>query len=71
MLKKDNVLGKNGKLLTITKSQVNRILKDKYGKPLRVRKVFYLDETAKKIEIRILPKNNQNGHRRKKHFFYR
>ena len=40
MLKKDNVLDKNGKLVTITKSQVNRILKDKYGKPLKVRKVF-------------------------------
>ena len=48
MLKKDKVLDKNGKLHTITKSQVNRILKDKYGKPLGVRKVFYLDETAKK-----------------------
>ena len=48
MLKKDDVLDKNGKLLNITKSQVNRILKDKYGKPLKVRKVFYLDETAKK-----------------------
>ena len=46
MIKNDNVLDKNGKLLTITKSQVNRILKDKYGKPIKVRKVFYLNETA-------------------------
>ena len=47
-LKKDNVLDKNGKLITITKSQVNRILKKKYGKPLKVRKVFYLNEESKK-----------------------
>ena len=39
-LKKDNVLDKNGKILSITKSQVNRILRAKYGKPLKVRKVF-------------------------------
>ena len=61
MLKNDNFLDKNGKLLTITKSQVNRILKDKYGKPIKVRKVFYLNETAKKKEIRILQKICTNG----------
>ena len=50
-LKKDNVLDKNGKILSITKSQVNRILRAKYGKPLKVRKVFYLDEEAKKKRL--------------------
>ena len=47
-LKKDNAVDKNGKLLSITKSQVNRILKEKFGKPLKIRKVFYLNEEAKK-----------------------
>ena len=56
MLKKDNVLDKNGKLLTITKSQVNRILKEKFGKPLKVRKVFYLNETAKKKRLEFCQK---------------
>ena len=44
MLEKDNVLDKNGKLLNITKSQVNRILKEKYGKHLKIKKVFYLNK---------------------------
>ena len=47
-LKRQNIRDKNGKLLSITKSQVNRILKKKYGKPLKIRKVFYLNEEAKK-----------------------
>ena len=47
-LKKDNAVDKNGKLLSLTKSQVNRILKEKFGKPLKIRKVFYLNEEAKK-----------------------
>ena len=61
MLKNDNVLDKNGKLLTITKSQVNRILKDKYGKPIKVRKVFYLNETAKKKRLEFCKKIVQMG----------
>ena len=60
-LKKDNVLDKNGKLITITKSQVNRILKKKYGKPLKVRKVFYLNEESKKKRLEFCQKIVQNG----------
>ena len=53
MLEKDNVLDKKGKLLSITKSQVNRILREKYGKPLKIKKVFYLNEEAmgKRLEF--------------------
>ena len=53
MLEKDNALDKKGKLLSITKSQVNRILKEKYGKPLKIKKVFYLSEEAmeKRLEF--------------------
>ena len=47
-LKKDNVVDKNGKLLSITKSQVNRILREKFGKLLKIRKVFYLSEKVRK-----------------------
>ena len=47
-LKKDNAVDKNGKLLSITKSQVNRILREKFGKPLKIRKLFFLNEEAKK-----------------------
>ena len=36
-LKKDNIVNKNGKILSITKSQVNRILREKFGKPLKIR----------------------------------
>ena len=50
-LKEDNILDKNGKNLSITKSQVNRILREKYGKPLKVRKVFYLNEDARKKRL--------------------
>ena len=44
-------MDKNWKILSITKSQVNRILRAKYGKPLKVRKVFYLNEEAKKKRL--------------------
>ena len=50
-LKRQNIRDKNGKLLSISKSQVNRILKKKYGKPLKIRKVFYLNEDAKKKRL--------------------
>ena len=50
-LKKDKIKDKNGKYLIITKSQVNRILRQKFGKPLKVRKVFYLNEEAKKNRL--------------------
>ena len=69
MLKKDNVLDKNGKLLTITKSQVNRILKEKFGKPLKVRKVFYLNETAKKKRLEFCQKIVRMGVEGKNIFF--
>ena len=53
MLEKYNILDKKGKLLSITKSQVNRILKEKYGKPLKIKKVIHLNEEAmeKRLEF--------------------
>ena len=36
-LKKINELNKNGKLLNITKRQVNNIRKERYGKPLKIK----------------------------------
>ena len=68
-LKNDNILDKNGKLLTITKSQVNRILREKFGKPLKVRKVFYLNEEAKKKRLEFCQKIVQMGLEGKNIFF--
>jgi len=56
-------------LLTITKSQVNRNLKDIYGKHIRVRKVFYLDETAKKKILEFCQKIVKIGIEGKNIFF--
>ena len=47
-LKRQNIRDKNGKLLSISKSQENPILKKKFGKPLKIRKVFYLNEDSRK-----------------------
>ena len=68
-LKNDNILDKKGKLLTITKSQVNRILREKFGKPLKVRKVFYLNEEAKKKRLEFCQKIVQMGLEGKNIFF--
>ena len=68
-LKKDKIKDKNGNFLTITKSQVNRILRDKYGKPLKVRKVFYLNEEAKKNRLEFCKKIVQMGLEGKNIFF--
>ena len=54
---KDGVTNKNGKILTISKSQVNRILKRKYGKTRKIRSIFYLSNAHKKKEL-IFAKNN-------------
>ena len=56
MLEKDKIIDKKGKLLNITKSQVNRILKEKYGKPLKIKKVFYLDEDAMEKRLKFCKK---------------
>ena len=57
MLEKDKIIDKKGKLLSITKSQVNRILKEKYGKPLKIKKVFYLDEDTMEKRLKFCKKN--------------
>ena len=55
-LKKNNVLDKNGKPVSISKSQVNRILREKFGKPLKVKKVFYLNDDSKTKRIEFCKK---------------
>ena len=52
MPEKDKIIDKKGKLLSITKSQVNRILKEKYRKPLKIIKVIYLDEATKEKRLK-------------------
>ena len=56
MLEKDNLIVQKGKLLSKTKSQINRILKEKYGKPLKIKKVFYLSEEAMKKKLEFCKK---------------
>ena len=68
-LKKDGALNKNGKFLSITKSQVNRILREKYGKPLKIRKVFYLNKEAKKKRLEFCQNIIQKGLEGKNIFF--
>lgn len=59
-LKNKNILikkgKKKGKPLTISKSQINRILKEKFGKARKVRKVFYLNEDHQKKRIKFCKK---------------
>ena len=62
-------MDKNGKNLSITKSQMNRILRAKYGKPLKVRKVFYLNEEAKKKRVEFWQKIIQMNLEGKNIFF--
>ena len=52
---KKKELDKNGKQLTIHYTTVNNYLKEHFGKPRRIRKVFFLKKTKKKA--RILQKN--------------
>ena len=47
--------------MTLTKSQIIRILKEKFGKPLKVRKASYLNEAAKKNRLEFCQKIVQIG----------
>ena len=49
-------MNKNGKLLSISKRQVNNILREKYGKPLKIKKVFYLNEESKRKRMEFCQK---------------
>ena len=55
-LKKNNELNKNGKLLSISKRQVNDILKEKYGKLLKIKKVFHSNEDSKRKRMEFCQK---------------
>ena len=48
LLIKRNEVDKNGKQLTIHYTTVNNYLKEHFGKPRRIRKVFFLSEEDKK-----------------------
>ena len=55
-LKKNNELNKKGKLLSISKRQVNNILKEKYGKPLKIKNDFYLNGDSKRKRMEFCQK---------------
>ena len=60
-LKNNHIVDKNGKIVQIEKTTVNRILKKALGKPRKIRKVFFLTNEQKKKRIKfckwILDKN--------------
>ena len=68
---KYNILDKKGKILTISKRSVNRILKKKYGKPRRVKKVFYLPEAQTIKRVKFCKEILKMGIEGKNIFFYR
>ena len=74
-LKNKNILikkgKKKGKPLTISKSQINRILKEKFGKTRKVRKVFYLKKDHQKKRIKFCKKLLKMKFEGKNFFFYR
>ena len=58
-LKKEKVLNKNWKIPTIAKSQVNRILMLKYGKPLKIKKIPKKKCIKKEIKEKWKGKKNE------------
>ena len=60
-LKNNHIIDKNGKIVQIEKTTVNRILKKALGKPRKIRKFFFLTNEQKKKRIKfckwILDKN--------------
>ena len=66
---KDGIKNKNGSFLTISKSQVNRILRRKYGKTRKIRSVFYLNNTHKQKRIDFCKKLLKKGINGKNIFF--
>ena len=53
---------KNNQDIKISKDSVNRYLKEEFGKPRKIRKVFHLTKKQKKRKGRILRKDFGNGH---------
>ena len=50
ILEKRNEKDKNGKQMTIHHTTINRYLKEYFGKPRKIRKVFYRSEEKKRKE---------------------
>jgi len=68
-LKEDGALDKKGKPITITRRQVNNILKEKYGSPVNIRTVFFLNEETKKKRVEFCKKVLEMGLEGKNIFF--
>ena len=65
-LRKDCSLIKDWKFLSIKKSLINRVLWEKYGKPLKNKKSFLFKWRSKLKKIGIFPKIIQNNIKYKK-----
>ena len=68
-LKRNKITNKEGKILSISHSQVNRIFKKKYGTPVNVKSVFYLNEKNKKQRLEFCKKILDLGLEGKNIFF--
>ena len=56
---------RNNLNIPISKDTVNRILKDEFGRPRKIRKVFHLTEEQKKERVKFCEKNAGNWYIRK------
>ena len=66
---KDNILDKKGKQLSISKSQINRILRQKFGKPRQIKKVFYLNKNHYEKRVKFCKKLLKMKFKGKNFFF--
>ena len=69
ILEKRNVKDKKGKQMTIHYTTINRYLKEYYGKPRKIRKVFYLSEEQKKKRVDFCKKILERGIKAEQIFF--
>ncbi|WP_294242872.1 hypothetical protein [Pseudobutyrivibrio sp.] len=68
-LKKKNIRDTKGEILTISKSQVNRILRKKYGSPRKIKKTFYLTDEQKQKRVKFCKEILKKGIKGKNIFF--
>ena len=69
ILEKRNEKDKNGKQMTIHHTTINRYLKEYFGKPRKIRKVFYLSEEQKKKRVDFCKKILERGIKAEQIFF--
>ena len=69
VLKKRNEFNKNGKKLLVHFTTVNNYLRDYFGRPRKVRKVFYLSEANKRKRVEFCKKTLEKNIKPEQLFF--